>query len=129
MNSIIKESTELAFEGKISFGEVVGKLIAIGVERYHADLATRKKTFYFKDGSVETIELILKNASDIAEEFDAAGVQAAIKLSQGGKIIYPQFLEIAMRAGCSSYDVYIDGKQVVYSGRKGDFHIEKFPQK
>lgn len=129
MNTIIKETTGLAFEGKIAFPAVIGKLIEIGVERYIADLAVLKKTFYFKNGSIETIDVPLQSAPDIAEDFDASGVQAAIKLSQGGKIIYPQFLEIVMRAGCSHYEVFITGKQVIYFGRKGDFHIEKFPQK
>jgi len=36
MNTIIKETTGLAFEGKITFPAVVGKLIEIGVERYFA---------------------------------------------------------------------------------------------
>jgi len=129
MNSkIIHETTALAFEGKISFGEVVMKLIKIGMERCHADLATLQKTFYFKSGETHTEKLVLENAPDIAEEFDAACVSAAIKLSQGGKIIYTQFLEIVMRSGCAHYDVYIDDKQVIYFGRKGGFRVEKFPQ-
>ena len=127
-SSTIHDTTALAFQGKISFAEVIEKLIAEGCQRYHVDLVTLTKSFYFKDGMVETINLPLPVAPDIGEEFDAAGVIAAIKLSQGGKIIYPQFIEIVMKAGCTHYDVYIEGKQVIYFGRKGDFHEKKFPQ-
>ncbi len=130
MNSkIAHETTVLAFEGKISFGEVVMKLIEIGVERYHADLVTLQKTFYGKDGGIHIEKLTLKDVPQVASEFDAETVRGTIKMAQQGKIHYPEFLEKVMKAGCSHYDVYIDGKQVIYSGRKGNFHIEKFPQK
>jgi len=33
-----------------------------------------------------------------------------------------------MKAGTCSYGVHIDGKQVIYFGRKGDFYVEEFPQ-
>lgn len=125
---IIQETTDLAFEGKISFGEVVMKLIEIGVERYHADLVLLQKTFYTASGITETVELPLENAPSVAEDFDGDAVREAIRMAQQGEIHYPEFLERVMKAGCASYDVYIAGKQVIYFGRKGDFHIEKFPQ-
>jgi hypothetical protein len=33
-----------------------------------------------------------------------------------------------MAAGTVYYIAYLTGKQVIYFGRKGEFHIEKFPQ-
>ncbi len=127
-SKIIHETTVQAFEGKIHFGEVVMKLIAMGVERYHADLAGLQKTFYGKDGGTHIEKLALHGAPVIADKFDADAVRSTIKMSQQGQIKYPEFLKRVMKAGCLHYEVFIAGKQVIYFGRKGEFHIEKFPQ-
>lgn len=126
---IIHESTALSFEGKISFPEVVQKLIGIEIERYRADLVRMEKIFYHKKGDtlVECFEL--DKAPQIALEFDVSKVQDAIKQIQQKSITYPEFLKRIMQAGTVSYDVYIDGKNVIYFGRKGNFHIENFPNK
>jgi uncharacterized protein YbcV (DUF1398 family) len=43
-------------------------------------------------------------------------------------IQYREFLQRVMAAGCSHYEVFITGKQAIYFGRDGSYHIEKFPQ-
>ena len=47
---IMEETTSRSLQGTITFGEVVMKLLAIGVESYHADLVRKEKTYYMPDG-------------------------------------------------------------------------------
>ncbi len=43
---VIQECAALSIQGKISFGAVVGKLMGIGLERYHADYTRHESTYY-----------------------------------------------------------------------------------
>ena len=58
---------------------------------------------------------------------DIAALRAAIAGSQRGVVMYPQFKRLSMAAGCIGYTVWIDGRHVSYYGRRGEVHIEKFP--
>ncbi len=124
---ILEECERLAFEGKANFLEVVKKLAETGVERYCADLVRLEKFYYSADGENLVQEVPLKNAPKIGQAFQAEQVKEAVKSIQRGKIDYPEFLRRIMSAGVVYYDVFIQGRKVIYTGRDGDFHVELFP--
>ena len=49
---IIAETARKTLAGTISFPEVVGQFLAMGVEYYHVDYVGRRKAFYSPDGDV-----------------------------------------------------------------------------
>jgi uncharacterized protein YbcV (DUF1398 family) len=124
--AVIQDCAALSIQGKISFGAVVGKLMGIGLERYHADYTRHECTYYMPDGESLVVPVNHSNAP-IAEEFSAKGVEAAVKQAQRGEIFYPEFVKQTIAAGCVGYFVQITGRQVIYFGRKGETHIERFP--
>jgi uncharacterized protein YbcV (DUF1398 family) len=125
--SIMKKTTAESLAGTMPFPEVIGLLLAEGVESYHADLVKLEKTFYMPDGETFVEELSYEPPT-IGNEFSADGVVAAIKAIQAKEIKYKEFLQQIMEAGTTAYFVFLDGKKAIYYGRKGDFHIENFPQ-
>jgi uncharacterized protein YbcV (DUF1398 family) len=124
--AVMQECAALSLAGKISFGEVVGKLTAAGVERYHADYTRQEITYYMPDG--ESLLVPAAHAEQaIAEPFSAKAVEAAVRQIQRGQIIYAEFVRQTVAAGCVGYFVQITGRRVQYFGRTGDFHLEVFP--
>lgn len=125
-NAILNETLELSLAGKIIFSEVVKRLAANGTERYIADLVSLKKIYYSNDGEVH--ETIFKfDSPQITQQFNAEEVESSIKDIQQLKINYKTFLKRIMSAGCTHYEVFINGKQAIYFGRDGSHHIELFP--
>ncbi len=124
---VLQECTDLAFAGRITFPETVKRMAETGVERYCADLVTFQKIIYSADGRNHTLAMPLANPPAIAAEFSAEGVKDAIRAIQHGQVDYPEFLRRIMKAGTVFYDVFIPGGKVIYTGRKGDFHLEPFP--
>ena len=124
---VLKECESLAFQNKLSFPQVVQRLVETGVERYCADLVRLEKFYYSADGQTLTEAMPLKDAPKIGEVFLTAQVQDAVRNIQQGQIDYPEFLRRIMKAGVVYYDVFIGGKRVIYTGRTGDFHLEHFP--
>lgn len=125
--NVLKECERLSFENKLSFPQVVQRLVQTGVERYCTDLVRLEKFYYAADGQALTETIPLKDAPKIGDTFQMAQVQEAIRSIQQGKIDYPEFLKRIMKAGVVYYDVFVDGKRVIYTGRNGDFHVEHFP--
>jgi uncharacterized protein YbcV (DUF1398 family) len=123
---VAKECAELSAAGKIHFGEVVGRLMKAGIERYHADYSRMENTYYAPDGGSCVVPME-HEPMPIAQEFSAAGVEAAVRQAQRGEIMYPQFTRQALAAGCVGYFVQIAGKCVHYFGRNGEIHTEWFP--
>lgn len=111
----------------ISFPEVVQKLMAAGVESYHADIVRAEKTYYMPDG--ESLVTKAHEVHGIAPAaFSADGVAAAVKAIQRGEIDYAAFCERIVAAGCVSYVVSLAGRRAIYSGRTGDCYVEHFPR-
>jgi uncharacterized protein YbcV (DUF1398 family) len=124
--TVIQESASLSRSGKIPFAESVQRLMRIGVERYHADYSRQECTYYMPDG--ESLIVALPHESgEIAETFSAQAVEASVRQSQRGEIIYPQFVKQTQAAGCVGYFVQITGRQAIYFGRRGEIHLERFP--
>lgn len=124
---LFKEVIKGAFDNTLSFPEVVGRLLKAGVASYHVDLIRAENRYYFESDEtyVSTVPFEHPKAADA---FSAEKVAAAVKAIQQGKINYKQFVDQIMAAGTVYYIAYLTGKQVIYFGRKGEFHIEKFPE-
>jgi uncharacterized protein YbcV (DUF1398 family) len=123
---VVEDCTRISDEERVTFGEVVGRLLAAGVERYHADLLRAEKIYYMPDGSSHrTPNHPLAAAPAIG--FSAEGVDAAVRAIQQGRIKYREFCARIAGAGCVGYIVSLAGRRAVYYGRTGDSHIEPFP--
>ena len=123
---VIEECTSGSDNGSLSFPEVVAKLMQAGVERYHADLCRAAKTYYLADGTSQVVPGAGLPRGP-ARDFDAGGVQAALKAIQAQQTDYRQFCERIAAAGCVGYIVSLPGRRAVYYGRSGDLYVEHFP--
>ena len=124
---IMSETLAQSLAGKITFPDVVRILTAEDVESYRADLVRLEETFYSTSGETFVEKMDLPRG-DIALNFSAAEVASAIRASQAGTCDYREFLSRLMSAGTTSYEVFLSGKQCIYFGRKGEFHVEEFPR-
>lgn len=123
---VVAECTKASDEERITFPEVVSRLMEIGLERYHTDLILSQKTFYMPDGTAEIVSG--KSVKTVpAQVFDAPGVEKAVRTIQGGSIGYREFCERIAAAGCAGYFVSLAGRRAVYYGRSGDSYVEWFP--
>lgn len=114
-------------EGRMTFPQVVGKLLAVGVESYLVDFSAGRKTYYLASGETYAEEMILK-LDPVAEEFSGEGIVAAIRGAQADTVRYPEFVKRANAAGVIGYWAFLAGKKVIYFGRKGEMHVEEFPK-
>ncbi len=126
VKEIMRRCSRISDEGSKPFGELVMKLIDVGVERYHADFVRSEKTYYLPNGESEVVPNSPVSVTP-AETFSAKGVEAAVRAVQAGAIKYKAFCEQVMAAGCVGYIVSMAGRRVVYYGRTGDSHVEWFP--
>lgn len=126
IQSVIRETLNASNEGRIHFGQVVGNLVSAGVESYAVDYRASRVTYYMPCGETLTLELEVPKA-DIAVEFSGSGIKAAILGAQRGEVMYPEFKQLSQAAGCVGYTVWLTGRHVAYYGRKGETHIEQFP--
>ncbi len=127
-NNIIDDCISLSLQGKITFPEAVMRLAGSGVEYYIADLAGQKTTYFGVNDEVYSAALNLEKTPKIAKNFDEQAIKNAIADIQQSRINYPVFLERIMSAGCTHYEIFIHGRKAIYFGRRGEFHIESFPQ-
>jgi len=127
IKSVMEECTRASDEERITFGEVVDKLFAAGVERYHTDLVRADKVYFLSDGSSHRVAADAVAVTP-ALGFSADGVAAAIRAIQTGQIQYRQFCRMIASSGCVGYHVSLAGRRAVYYGRTGEIHVELFPQ-
>jgi uncharacterized protein YbcV (DUF1398 family) len=123
---IMQECTDASDHERISFPEVVMKLIEAGVERYHADLLRAEKVYYLPSGESHRVQAAQIEALP-AMAFTADGVAAAVRAIQTRQIKYREFCERIAQAGCVGYMVSLTGHRAVYYGRSGDSYVEPFP--
>lgn len=130
MNSIqqnlIQETFKASNDGRMHFGEVIGRLREAGVESYTVDYRSHQTTYHLSNDETLILQ-IGPSEQGIEGTFSAAGVQAAIRGAQQGTVMYPEFKHLSMQAGCIGYTVWIAGRHVAYYGRKGETHVEHFP--
>lgn len=115
-----------ALTSTLTFPEIVGRLAAVGVERYHADYTRQEVTYYLADGDSQVVGMSLPPQA-IGMEFATAAIQSAIRQSQAGEHTYLDFVGKTAHAGCVGYFVQIAGRRAIYFGRNGESHVEVFP--
>lgn len=122
----IHSTFDASNQGTIHFGQVIAQLVGVGVESYHVDFRSGRTTYYLPDGS--NVDFNFERPQHgIADVFDGDAVRAAILGAQQGRVMYPEFKKLSQRAGCAAYTVWIAGRHVTYLGRRGETHIERFP--
>lgn len=124
--TLILEAAHGSSEGRLHFGQVIGLLMQAGVESYAVDYRAARSTYYLPDGEALDLDTPMPGVA-IAQDFDAAALQAAIRGSQQGTVMYPEFKMLSRQAGCIGYTVWIAGRHVSYYGRRGETHVERFP--
>lgn len=124
--NILNETKELSLLGKITFPEVIKRMMDNNIERYIADLVGLRVTYFSSNNEYHDLSFKL-DVPEIAQEFNFEEVKNAIIDSQQRKINYQAFLKRIMLAGCTHYEVFITGKKAIYFGRDGSQHIELFP--
>lgn len=125
-HATIQSTFEASNQGAIHFGQVIALLVGAGVESYHVDYRSGRTTYYLPDGSTADFNFAPPQHG-IPNAFDGDSVRAAILGAQQGRVMYPEFKKLSQRAGCVAYTVWIAGRHVVYVGRRGETHIERFP--
>lgn len=126
VRDVMTECTDASDQERMSFPEIVGRLVAAGVERYHADLLRGEKTYYLPDG--ESLAVPAQRVAAVpAPEFAPAGVEAAVRAIQAGQVGYGEFCRRIMESGCVGYIVSIAGRRAVYFGRTAECYVEPFP--
>lgn len=124
---VIHQIAAQVHAGSVSFPEVVRTLLAAGVEAYHADYVSLRKTYYAADGATVATPLNFEELPAIAETFDVTALKAALFDSQHKGQKFREFTRRAMNAGVQGYIAFLRGQRVTYWGRLGDQHIEWFP--
>jgi uncharacterized protein YbcV (DUF1398 family) len=121
------EVAEQTDAGQLTFPQGVQRLMAVGVESYLVDFAAGRKTHYLTGGKTHT-ETMSLGPNSIAPEFSGEKLVDAIRGAQADTIRYPEFVKRATAAGVIGYWAFLTGRQVVYLGRRGEPHVEKFPE-
>lgn len=124
---VIKECTQLSIGGDTPFPEIVQRLAKGGVTFYRVDLERFEHTCYGKEKESYQHPLDFEDMPRISEDFNGEEVVSSIRDIQQQKLKYLEFIRRIMVAGVSHYEVFINGKKAIYTGRNGDFHVEHFP--
>ncbi len=127
--SIAQTCLHAAHTGRLSFPEIVGKLIAAGFEGYAVDYRRNTQAFYLPDGDSIILDMPPSSGS-VAPEFDANTVELLVRWAQANPADYSYvaFCQKVKVAGCAGYLVSFLGRRVVYFGRTAETHVEHFPK-
>ncbi|WP_079416366.1 DUF1398 domain-containing protein [Thiomonas intermedia] len=124
--TVIQATFDASNQGTIAFGEVIRQLTGVEVESYHVDYRAGRATYVLPEG--DPLDLAFERpARPIAPALDGDALRNTILAAQQGKVMYPEFKRLSQAAGCIGYTVWLAGRQVTYYGRKGETHIERFP--
>lgn len=122
----LQSTFEASNEGRLHFAELIGRLAGVHVQSYQVDFRTGRTTYFMPDD--ETLNLIsARSTVAVADAFDGSAVRTAILGAQQGRVLYPEFKRLTQAAGCIGYTVWIAGRHVTYYGRRGETHVERFP--
>lgn len=130
--AVLQECSERSVAGTLTFPEAVGKLMAVGIESYHADLYPHQKTYYAAKGDSHVelesgLDPKVFGAHAVSAELNPNGVKESLRQIQHKEIDYQQFLRGTQCAGIANYWVYLAGKRAIYVARNGDENVEWFP--
>jgi uncharacterized protein YbcV (DUF1398 family) len=123
----IVQAARATLEGTKRFPEIVGMLLAAGVEYCHVDYVGLRKTFYGPDGDAVTTPIPFEGLPPVAADFCGEALRANIGDSQRNGQKFRDFTHRAMAAGVQGYFAFLRGRRVTYLGRQGDQHTEWFP--
>lgn len=127
--AIARTCLDAAYDGSMSFPDIIGRLLAAGFEGYSVDYRRDAQTYYLPDG--DTVELAMpQSAGPVSEAFDSAKVEALVRSAQANdrEYSYGAFCAKVKAAGCAGYLVSFVGRRVVYYGRTAETHVELLPQ-
>ncbi len=125
-NAHIQSLFEASNRRRLHFGELIGELAREQVESYDVDYRAGRTTCHLHDDA--TLDVACERpVHAIADTFDAGALRAAILGAQQGRVMYPEFRQLSQQAGCIGYAVWIAGRHVTYHGRRGETHVERFP--
>src|SRR3546814_5042169 len=85
VKQVMQDCSKGSDEDGMRFPEVIGRLMAAGVERYHADLCRAEKTYYLPNGESHIVPSA-RIACDPAPDFAATRVEATVRAIQDGKL-------------------------------------------
>lgn len=122
----IQRLARATLAGDLPFSEIVGNLLAEGVEYYRIDYLAQQMAFYSSAGRVVVAPLIFENLPLVAADFDGPALRSAILDSQRHGQAFRQFSHRAMQAGVQGYYAFLRGQRVTYLGRQGEQHTEWF---
>jgi uncharacterized protein YbcV (DUF1398 family) len=115
----------------LTFPNTVSALNALGVARYHVDYTAGTATTYKsspQDNGVEVEQVsITSPVMSSRTPWSKDGVVMAIRRVQAGQTKYKEFSQECVDSGNTGYLAFLVGKNVLYYGPDGDFHIEWFP--
>jgi uncharacterized protein YbcV (DUF1398 family) len=124
---MVQRMANATLGGELPFPEIVGNLLAEGVEYYRIDYVAKQMAFYSSAGSVVIAPLAFENLPAVAANFDGSALRAAILDSQRNGQEFRQFSHRAAQAGVQGYYAFLRGQRVMYLGRQGEQHTEWFP--
>lgn len=124
---LVQQMARVTLSGGLPFPEIVGNLLATGVEYYRIDYVAKQMSFYSSAGSVVVAPLTFENLPAVAADFNVPALRAAILDSQRNGQEFRQFSHRAVQAGVQGYYAFLRGQRVTYLGRQGEQHIEWFP--
>ena len=125
---VARAAFEGAESGAMTFPEIVQRLAEAGFDGYAVDFRGARCTYYLRDGQAVALDAA-PTPVPVAERFDAAAVQEAIREAQAlvPGYTYRGFCAKVAAAGCAGYLVALGGRRVLYYGRSGETHTEFFP--
>jgi uncharacterized protein YbcV (DUF1398 family) len=124
---VVQRMARATLAGDLPFPEIVGNLLAEGVEYYRVDYATLQMSFYSGAGGIVVAPLTFENLPAVAADFNGPALREAIVDSQHNGQTFRQFSHRAVLAGVQGYYAFLRGKRVTYLGRQGEQHTEWFP--
>jgi uncharacterized protein YbcV (DUF1398 family) len=125
--NVVRKMAQSTLAGDLPFPQIVGNLLAEGVEYYRIDYVAMQMSFYGGEGGVVVAPLTFENLPAVAAEFDDSALRAANFDSQRNSQEFRQFSHRAVQAGVQGYYAFLRGQRVTYLGRQGEQHIEWFP--
>lgn len=123
--TVIEACAQKSHDGLITFPEVLGQLVGVGVQSYFVDYRLAFTTYYLNSNEAYQIPTEMPTLP-VRSPFKKEEMISAIRRAQGDQVRYPEFLRLTMLAGCVGYMVWITGKHVTYFGAQGETHIEHF---